>query len=84
MTALIISIIIIMIILLSREYYNIITAEKHKQKIEESLIDLNNAKNKLNELDNEKDVLLLKDKIVDKEIELKKLSKKIGEKYDIK
>lgn len=69
-------------ILLIREYFNIIDEEKTKEAIEESLVELNLAREKLESLKETEEVLKLDAIIADKEIELNKLKESINEKYN--
>lgn len=77
-------IILTIIILLVREWFNITKDEKLKADAEASLIELKAAKEMLEKLDREEDVLMLRDKIADKEIKLNKILKQIGVKYENK
>lgn len=77
-------IILTIIILLVREWFNITKDEKLKADAEASLIELEAAKEMLEKLDREEDVLMLRDKIADKEIKLNKILKQIGVKYENK
>lgn len=77
-------IILTIIILLVREWFNITKDEKLKADAEASFIELKAAKEMLEKLDREEDVLMLRDKIADKEIKLNKILKQIGVKYENK